>query len=133
MREPKTAEYQTFFRNQSKIANLISNSSGSIDRIAAVLYAKKIVGTAAIDAADNYGPDVNERVRVEAVLKEILESIKADKEKYYKMRSVLLSKDIVPGLAQCLPEGIGYIKINPGHILCLARVNIYDQWPLLQL
>ena len=40
------------------------------------------------------------------------------------MRSVLLSKDIVPELAQCLPEGIGYIKINPGHILCLAKVTI---------
>ena len=124
MCEPKTAEYQTFFRNQSKIANLISNSSGSIDRIAAVLYEKKLVGMAARDAVNNYGPNVTERVRVEAVLKEILESIKADKEKYYKMRSLLLSKDIVPGLAQCLPEGIGYIKINPGHILCLARVNI---------
>lgn len=50
---------------------------------------------------------------------------KRDKEKCYKMRSVLLSKDIVPGLAQCLPEGIGYIKINPGHILCLAKVHDY--------
>ena len=117
--ETNTAEYKTFFRSQAKIADTIGGINGLIDRIVADLYAKKLVSKTARDAADIYGPDVTEVMRVKSVLEEILVSIKADKEMYYKIRSVLLLNITAdaPGLARYLPEGIGFIKINHAHIL----------------
>ena len=110
-----TAEYQTFFRNQAEIADIIGDINGLIDRIVANLFAKRIVGKAVRDAADIRGPHVTEILRVRPVLKAILARIDLDKDMYYKMRDVLLSDDITadaPGLKRYLPEGImvSYIK-----------------------
>ena len=110
-----TSEYKTFFRNQAKIADTISDINGLIDRIVANLYAKKIVGKAVRDAADIRGPHVTEILRVRPVLKAILARIDLDKDMYYKMRDVLLSDDITadaPGLKRYLPEGNGFISLR---------------------
>ena len=110
-----TAEYQTFFRNQAEIADIIGDINGLIDRIVANLYAKKIVGKAVRDAADIRGPHVTEILRVRPVLKAILARIDLDKDMYYKMRDVLLSDDITadaPGLKRYLPEGNSFISLR---------------------
>ena len=110
-----TAEYQTFFRNQAEIADIIGDINGLIDRIVANLYAKKIVGKAIRDAADIRGPHVTEILRVRPVLKAILARIDLDKDMYYKMRDVLLSDDITadaPGLKRYLPEGNSFISLR---------------------
>ena len=105
-----TPEYKTFFRNQAKIADTISDINGLIDRIVAELYARRIVGKAVRDAADIRGPQVPEIQRVRPVVNAIIARIKGDKNMYYRVRDVLLSDDIIvdaPELAQYLPQGIG--------------------------
>ena len=113
-----TPEYKTFFRNQAKIADAISDINGLNDRIVAELYSMKIVGKAVRDAADIRGPQVTEIQRVRPVLNAIVTRIKVDKNMYYKVRDVLLSDTIsvdAPELAQYLPEG------NTNYVLCTHR------------
>ena len=103
-----TPEYKTFFRNQAKIADAISDINGLNDRIVAELFAMRIVGKAVRDAADIRGPQVTEIQRVRPVLNAIVTRIKVDKNMYYKVRDVLLSDTIsvdAPELALYLPEG----------------------------
>jgi len=106
-----TPEYKIIFRNQSKIADTISDITGLNDRIVAELYAREIVGRTVKEAAEVRGPDVTEIRRVRPVLDAILARIKGDKNMYYKVRDVLLSDTIrvdAPQLVQYLPEGISY-------------------------
>ena len=103
-----TPEYKTFFRNQAKIADAISDINGLNDRIVAELFAMRIVGKAVRDAADIRGPQVTEIQRVRPVFNAIVTRIKVDKNMYYKVRDVLLSDTIsadAPELALYLPEG----------------------------
>ena len=110
-----TPEYKIIFRNQSKIADTISDINGLNDRIVAELYAREIIGRTVKEAAEVRGPDVTEIRRVRPVLDAILARIKGDKNMYYKVRDVLLSDTIrvdAPQLVQYLPEGISYCRIS---------------------
>ena len=89
-----TWEYETLFANQAILADHLADAPGIIVRLAAELYARKIIGKTVKKKADVQGPYVTELMRVQPIITAMLSKIELNPKRYYELRDTMLVHNV---------------------------------------